>query len=290
MRVYLLVGVLFFHLSVFGQDSTGIKNFTANEKKNEVYYTVLLGYGFGVGPGQNNQVLQSSNSNRITTKPFSYGKGFNISFAGGILFSSNLGIELNLGYHYGGKNKINNGYWIDDNSSVRYIDQWVSYSAKYILINPNMVLTTKNKRGVKPYLKVGPVMALGGGLSEYENKLTFKNGYQGTEKFDWAWKGGFGLGVNSSIGVKIKTKNEKVFWVLEATYTSLGLSFKEGERINNSYKDVQLTSPLTESQTKIVFVDKVDEKVQNPNKPLRQLKHKANSNSLAIAIGFYIII
>jgi len=287
MRVYLvLVAVLFFHLSVFGQDSANIKSVRVKEKKS-VYVSILAGYGFGIGTGQNFQTQQTSSKSIVSAKSHSYGKGFNLSVLTGIMITKNIGTELNLGYHFGGSNKKQN-IWINDTASTQRVEENYEFSANYGIINPNLVISIDNSKMLVPYVKLGPSFVFGKTKTLYEAKVRFSNGAKGTENAEWEYTGGFGLGFSTAGGIKIKTPNEKVFFVIEAAYNSLSFGVKKGRMVSDTYQNMYRLKPYTISEREIVYVDEIDEKaIQDPNKPMQRLKYKANADNITLSLGMY---
>ncbi|MCR6640667.1 MAG: hypothetical protein NVV82_17115 [Sporocytophaga sp.] len=286
MRVYLLVTVLFFHLSVFGQDNTDVKNVKSKEKKS-VYISLSAGYGFGIGAGQNTQIQQSSSTSIVSGNLHSYGKGFNLSTSIGMLFTKNLGAELNFGYHFGGNNEIKN-IWINDTASLRRVEEKHALSAKYGIINPNLVVVAGNRNKLMPYVKLGPSFIFGKAKSVYEANIRFSNGGKGSEIAEWEYTGGFGLGFSTAGGIKISTPNEKVFFVIEAAYNSMSFGVKKGKMISDTYQNMYRLEPLTTSQKEVIFVDEIDENAsKDPNKPMQRLKYKANADNISLSLGLY---
>ena len=286
MRVYLLVTVLFFHLSVFGQDNTDVKNVKSKEKKS-VYISLLAGYGFGVGQGQNFQTQQTSTKSIVTGNPHSYGKGFNLSASTGIMFSKNIGAEINLGYHFGGSNKVQH-IWINDTASIQRAEENFDYKANYGIINPNLVISANNSKTIVPYVKLGPSFIFGKAKSVYEANIRFSNGGKGSEIAEWEYTGGFGLGFSTAGGIKISTPNEKVFFVIEASYNSMSFGVKKGKMISDTYQNMYRLEPLTTSQKEVIFVDEIDENAsKDPNKPMQRLKYKANADNISLSLGLY---
>ncbi|MBO9700334.1 MAG: hypothetical protein J7604_09010 [Sporocytophaga sp.] len=289
MRVYLLVGILFFHLSVFGQESANNKSIRVKEKKS-VYVSVLAGYGFGIGTGQNFQTQQTSSKSVVSAKAHSFGKGFNLSFVTGIMITQNIGTELNLGYHFGGSNKKQH-IWINDTASAQRVEENYEFRANYGIINPNLVIAPGNSKTVVPYVKLGPSFLFGKTKTLYEAKVRFLNGAKGTENAEWEYTGGFGLGFSTAGGIKFKTPNDKVFFVIEASYNSLSFGVKKGKMISDTYQNMYRNRPLTTSEKEVVFVDEIDEKAaQNPNKPMQKLKYKANADNITLSLGWYFIL
>lgn len=286
MRVYLLAAVLFFHLSVFGQDNTSTKSIRVKEKKS-VYVSFLAGYGFGVGAGQNIQTQQTSSTSIVSRNPHSYGKGFNLSTAIGMMFTKNLGAELNFGYHFGGNNEKTD-IWINDTASIRRAEEKYAISADYGIINPNFVIAAGNSKILVPYVKLGPSFILGKAKSVYDANIRFSNGAKGSQNAEWEYSGGFGWGFSTAGGIKINTPNEKVFFVIEAAYNSLSFGVKKGKMISETYQNMYRLRPLTTSEKEVVFVDEIDKKAaQDPNKPMQTLKYKANADNISLSLGLY---
>ncbi len=286
MKVFLLVAVLFFHLSVSGQDNTDVKNIKSKEKKS-VYVSLSAGYGFGIGNGSNKQIQQSPFSSKVSANLHSYGKGFNIYTALGMMFSKNIGGEVNLGYHFGGPNKVNN-IWSNDTSTVQRVDENGTFKANYLIINPNLVISASSPRSVEPYVKLGPSIVFSKGKSSYENKFRFSNGARGTEVVEWEWTGGFGIGFSTSAGIKIKTPTEKVIFVMEVAYNSISFDFKKGKMVNLSYHNMYNNHQRTVSDNEVIMVDELNEKeAQDPNKPSKALNWKSNADNISINLGWY---
>ncbi len=286
MKVYLLVAVLFFHLSVFGQDSTGGKRVRDKEKKS-VYVSISAGYGFGVGQGQNSQTQQTSTKSILSGNSHSYGKGLNLSVSTGIMFSKNIGAEIALGYHFGGSNKVQH-IWINDTASIQRAEENFAYKATYGIVNPNLVISASNSKTIVPYVKLGPSFAFGKTKTLYEAKVSFRNGVRGTENAEWEFTGGFGLGFSTSAGIKINTPNEKVFFVIEAAYNSLSFGVKQGKMISDTYQNLYRLERLTTSEKEVIFVDEIDQNApKDPNKPMQKLKYKANADNVSLSLGLY---
>ncbi|GAL86179.1 hypothetical protein SGRA_2063 [Sporocytophaga myxococcoides] len=287
MKVYLLVGVLFFNLSVFGQDSEGTK-INNNKDKKSTYVSFSAGYGFGIGIGSNRQIQQSPYSSKVSYNLHSYGKGFNISAALGMMFSKNIGGEVNLGYHFGGPNRVNN-IWSFDTSTVQRIDENATFRANYLIVNPNLVISASSSKIVEPYVKLGPSVVFAKAKSSYENKFRFTDGIRGTQLIEWEWTGGFGIGFSTSAGIKIKTPTERVVFVMEVAYNSLSFDFKKGKMVDISYYNMYSNQIRTVSDNEVIMVSEVDEKaVQNPNKPSQVLNYKSNADNISFNLGWYI--
>lgn len=289
MRVYLLVGVLFFYQNVFGQNSANDKSIRVKEKKS-VHVSVLAGYGFGVGAGQNFQTQQTSTKSNLSGNPHSFGKGFNISVSTGVMFSKNIGAEIDLGYHFGGSNKVQH-IWINDTASVQRAEENYDFKAYYGIVNPNLVISASNSKAVVPYVKLGPSFVFGKAKTLYEANLRFSSGGKGTENAEWEYTGGFGIGFSTAGGIKFKTPNEKVFFVIEAAYNSLSFGVKKGKMVSDTYQNMYRLNPLTRSQKEVVFVDEINEKsAQDPNKPTQKLKYKANADNITLSLGWHFIL
>ena len=134
-----------------------------------LYISAGGGYGFSAAGNSsfastentsNTATLNNTYTYKISNGTGSFGRGAQFGATVGYMFSENIGAELNIGYLLGSKN-TNTNYETKFNGTYSSTD---TYSGKMLRLTPALRFSV-GKDKLKPYMRVGLVIGVGGKIS-----------------------------------------------------------------------------------------------------------------------------
>jgi len=193
---------IFAFLILFNASSQDVK---LTPTPSKFYHKINVGYSFKAGGAYYTQLEQNFTGGNIETRvPFSYGKGFNISYGLGYMFHPNIGVELTASYLIGGVNEGINIYYESNGPNPYTVRQVDDYKSNMFRLSPSFIVAAQGKK-ISPYCKFGLLVGWGTAREDIDETANFQNGgTPGSGKFVWKYSGFSGVGITSAAGIKIK--------------------------------------------------------------------------------------
>lgn len=223
----------------------------------------------------------TSSSLSYETVKGSLGKGINIGLTAGYMLNSNLGMELGISDLMGGS---------FENTSKKELvyDNKYTMKGKMIRVVPGIRLTAGDGN-MKPYLRLGLVLGLGGKITIEGNETDIQNNNEVT-KSTWEYTGGMSVGAASALGLNFKLSDKLS---LNGEFAFIGQSWapKKGTLTSYTVAGVDQLSQLTTSQKEIDFTDSYSVSSTNPpssSQPSQSIKQYYPFSSWGINVGIHI--
>ncbi len=268
-------------------DSVRLKPIDIGSSK--VYYLMGIGYNFSAGIGSfRNYVESSSGSSTTQNINGSWGKGFDLVFALGKKMNKNLGIELELGYLIGGKNKEGNQYYVTSYAVPYIVKQDATYKANTFRFNPKIVIEIPFKNTNAFYCKIGYMLGVGKAKISTEEDVYFENGQQAKGSFEWERIGGVVSGSTTALGVRFKT-SEDVSFFMELSGNSLHRKFTEQTLVKSIINNQNKLDETSVYEKELIFVDKSTTYLNvtpNPDQPRTSPAYRTSYSSVGFKVGF----
>lgn len=241
------------------------------------------GYGFPFASQRIavNSVTTGNPQSSTTTQTNVYaslGGGVNVSAGIRWLFSSNVGLDLNVGYQSG-----SNAETFSSQGVGTPVNTESEYSSSSFILSPTLVFIARTE-GLRPYGRIGLSLATVEMTIERSDYLFTSSGIH-TINRKLLHTGDLTAGVCGGAGVLFgQTKALKVF--AEIVVNSMSFYPTKGEmtRYLEDGKDLLIT--LDTNQRYADFVDQVSSTTPNdPNKPSQALKFDVAMSSVQVNLG-----
>ncbi|MEO8760897.1 MAG: outer membrane beta-barrel protein [Bacteroidia bacterium] len=238
------------------------------------------GYGFNLA-SQNlavNNANGNGTSNSYELVKGSFGKGVNFGANVGYMFNKNIGAELGISYLLGSK------FESTFSKGVNYYTRNQFLSGKMLRLMPSIRITSGEGK-LKPYLRLGIVIGLGGKITSTETEVF--TGASPTSETTWEYKGGVSFGFAGAVGLNYQISN-KIAVFGECGFISQSWAPTKGVLTKDNQNGVDVLPTLTTSQKQTDFVSKYSESFVTPantSEPSKQLKAYSPFSSLGFNIG-----
>lgn len=252
----------------------------ASTEKNahSFYFAATGGYAFGVMGLSAQSIVTSSfantYSNHSSAKSLSLGKGIMPQFTVGLMFTPNIGLELNCSYLIGAKQTW---YMLDRTDSTGTSKGSSDYTASMLQLAERLVVQGYVTEQFKPYFKIGPVIGFLANINEgslYYATYHDANGnlVSGTFEDEYKYSGGWALGMSTTIGMEIGISAHWSF-LTEATFTALSYSPVKGVHTVSKADGIDKLADMKTSEKETVYSGTIDtNELPDPNAPKKSLK------------------
>lgn len=278
--------ILISSINGYSADSLSLKS-----SPSKFYTRLQAGYGFIPNNSYTfERTYLNGNIQQEDQKNFSYGKGFNLEFAPGIWLNKTIGLEFSVSYVIGGNNNVTNVYEVDTVFVPYTVVQKGAYKTNMLRLGPGIIVQGDDiGKGVYPYGKLNMLFGLGSGKWSYEENVSFIGGGTARGTFDWEVKGARSFGFASTLGIKVRSEDQKTDFFIEFSYVGMGGTFDKASRTKYIINGQDQLNTLNTSQREIIYVDKMDyTEPQGTKEPTKVLRTKNNFSSVGFNLGFYI--
>ena len=269
------------------QDIDSAKLKPIDISKLKFYYQLGLGPNFSSGIGSFSNYSES-NDGTVTqgNKLGSFGKGFDISFLLGKKVAKNFGIEMEIGYLIGGKNKEENQFYVTSFPYNYNVKQELTYNANTFRINPKFVLEIPIANTSAFYCKLGYMIGFGKLKIVAAEEAYYENGQKGQGNYEWERLGGIVSGSTTAFGFRFKVEKDVSFFI-EVTGNSLHRKFEKSimtQSIENGQNTLATRSVYSKN---IVYEDK-STSTSSPDftRPRSAPSFRSNYSSVGFKLGF----
>jgi hypothetical protein len=275
-------------LSSFAQNKDSLKTTSPDIGTKKFYYQFGVGYLFNAGIGYNTHYVQTKDGNYSTDNyKASFGKGFDISFAMGGKFTSNLGLEVELGYTVGGKNITESQYYISGVAYPLTVKETISYRANTLRANPKLVFEIPISKVNAFYGKLGYLIGSGKTLMEGQEEWLFDNGAKGSGSYERRFSGGMVSGSTFALGFRFEAEKDVSFFI-EVVGNNLHRKFDRSVLTQSIANGENVLADVSYYYRQTNFVEKavypagpIDE-----DKPRELPSYLANYSSTGFKFGF----
>lgn len=222
----------------------------------------------------------------------SYNSGVVSAAAFGCIFSSNMGVELNIGYVFGQRYKaVSESKEIVDGEVTHAGKSTTSWHAANTFVSPAFILTG-GEGMFKPYLTAGPVFAFATIDEEYRNHSEFDVNPVPTVR-DEKYSGGLSFGLRGTAGVDIQL-SEALRLFSEIAFVGMSYHPQERETVRYEVDGEDILSTLNVRGRKVKFVKRteVDTRASSssPDQPMEALRVNFGMSSLSAMAGVKIML
>jgi hypothetical protein len=246
----------------------------------KLYAGIGLGYGFPMASANLATKFDgglTSQTNELVKG--SYGKGAEFALYGGYMIHSNLGAELGFSYLAGAK-------WSGSYIKETVMSDQTTYSARMMRLSPG-VRVTFGEHSIKPYMRLGLVIGLGGKITADETIQDMQSNT--TTLKTTRYTGGISMGLRSSIGAMFKLSDLiSLFGEINVVSQSLGATSSNvtAYSVNGADK----LSTLTTSQKQTAYSSSYSSTYSSGpsiSDPAQALKSYRPFSSLGLEIGVH---
>jgi hypothetical protein len=282
---------LFLFSSLFFSDLVAQNNDSLNSKKIDLstkkfYYQFGIGYNFNSGSAYFvNTTTNEDGSSSKNNFSGSLGKSFDLSFALGKKVTQNLGLEMDLGYMWGGTNTENNQFYEANSGNPLTVKQKVEYTANTFRINPKLVFEIPFAKGNAFYSKLGYMIGFGNSKATYTENWDFYDGSTGTGDYTRIRSGGLVSGSTMALGVRFNVERDLSFF-MELTGNNLHRTFKRDILTASNENGKNTLSSKSVYQTQTIYVKNATNTPNpDPNQPHQYPADLVGYSTVGFKIG-----
>jgi hypothetical protein len=253
---------------------------TSNVSAQGLYAGIEGGYNFPVASGNLTSKFDgglTSQTNELVKG--SYGKGMDFGLYGGYMLNSNLGAELGFSYLSGAQYT---GSYIKET----VLSNTTLLSARMMRFSPGVRMALGEKK-LKPFLKIGLVVGLGGKITATETDLDMQTAT--TSQKTTQYTGGVSIGVCSSIGATY-TLTDLISLFGEVTLVSQSWAPSTSNVTSYSVNGTDKLSTLSGNQKQTNYSSSYSTSAYSPpsiNDPAQALKNYFPFSSAGIQVGIH---
>lgn len=217
----------------------------------------------------------------------SYNSGMASTVAFGYTFSSNMSLEINMGYVHGRKYTVTSDNMdVLDDVVEKASKNSTEYHSRNAYIAPSFVLTT-DERTLRPYVSAGVVLAIVT-VNEKNDRRSDYNFDSGTSSREEKYSGGLSVGLRGAAGVDLKL-NQKLSLFSEVAFIGMSYYPRERETLKYEVNGENMLISMNEYSRKTKFVKSVHSDTrsnENPgDRPSEDIRFSFGMSSVTASAG-----
>ncbi len=223
----------------------------------------------------------------------SFNSGITSALSFGYTFSSNMGLEISIGYVHGRKYKSTSENFDKlDDALLNYSRSTTTQYSRSAYISPAFTIIVSDEKKLRPYLLAGIVMATSKIYSSLEGTSNY-DGDPGNVTRSEEYSGGLTFGLRGGAGIELRIRPKLALYA-EGGLTSMAYYPKERiiTRYQSGNENVLATMKMNVRKTQYVKQYHSDSRSnENPSdRPGEALRVSFNMNSLLAQAGlkFYL--